>query len=297
MGTEVYVFVGNEAAEWHDSAFATACTAIRAAGGAGVAPKRADGANRWYSAGDEERWAALAAEHGLVYLPWQYSYGPALGADQVAIEAAIARELDQAASSLLGAGLDCEVEYNGRPDAMTALAAAVGTGPRWLTTWSDPAWQDWQSVLARVPARWTLVPQAYSGPLWRGLAAEPSLAGRRIQPAVTRQTVLDLGRGVGYPPVVWLWEYGELGEELAGVVHTIWDLPATAANSPAPEIWYTVRDLDSLAAIADRYHVTLSAIQAANLERLDATARAHGLASSDGGSWIWPGESLLIPPQ
>jgi nucleoid-associated protein YgaU len=36
-------------------------------------------------------------------------------------------------------------------------------------------------------------------------------------------------------------------------------------------------------------------IYAANLALIEATARAHGFGSSEGGHWIFPGEVLCVP--
>ena len=61
---------------------------------------------------------------------------------------------------------------------------------------------------------------------------------------------------------------------------------------------YTVAQGDTLWAIAKKYYgngAQYTRIYQANAGTIEAAAKAHGKASSQGGHWIWPGETLAIP--
>lgn len=61
---------------------------------------------------------------------------------------------------------------------------------------------------------------------------------------------------------------------------------------------YTVSQGDTLWAIAKKYYgsgAQYTRIYQANAGAIEAAAKAHGKASSQGGHWIWPGETLAIP--
>lgn len=79
--------------------------------------------------------------------------------------------------------------------------------------------------------------------------------------------------------------------------------PAPAPSSPVPapppmrqtSITYPVVAGDSLFNLAKKFHTTVSALYQANKAQIEAVARQHGFASSQGGHWIFPSERLVIP--
>lgn len=70
-------------------------------------------------------------------------------------------------------------------------------------------------------------------------------------------------------------------------------------HPPVPDrqtsITYKVKSGDSLAKIGAKYHVTAGKLYDANKAQIEAVARQHKLSSSDGGHWIFPGTSLVVP--
>ena len=78
--------------------------------------------------------------------------------------------------------------------------------------------------------------------------------------------------------------------------------PGPAPPPPAPpsgcRAYRVVRSGDTLSGIAREQlgnAVLYPRIYSANAALIEATARAHGLASSGAGHWIFPGERLCIP--
>jgi LysM repeat protein len=70
----------------------------------------------------------------------------------------------------------------------------------------------------------------------------------------------------------------------------------TPAQPPVPvKKTVTVVPGDTLAAIASRKGISWESLYQTNENEIESVARQHGMSSSDGGHWIFPGEVLTLP--
>jgi hypothetical protein len=228
------LWIGSEAAGWGTAELVAAARQARAWGYDTIAPKRADGSIRWYGTADQlaaERAAVLA--EGVGYLPFAYCYGPKFGLAQVDAECAVLQEMGTANAGAVMA--DLEAEWDGQIAAAARFASNMRpwAGVLYLTTWADPAAQDWIGVAqALAPCVNAWVPQRYDD--W--LAAQPPLPEQTlIQPGID----LTQEFGANDPatiaaghPTVWVWEYqaAQRNPTLAQAIAR----RAIAAPAPAP---------------------------------------------------------------
>lgn len=310
------LFIGNECLGWKPADFANAARFAKSLGCDTIAPKRANGNEKWY--GDaanlkQERDAVLSV--GVGYLPFIYCYGPLFGGEQYAIEAATVREICSINDGLCC--LDMEAEWNNQAAAAETFAKLLeGAGTLWCSTWADPNQQEWNGVvraLAPVISVWG--PQEYTpwlatqeGQL-RDLGVHcihPELDiskefAANNDPLAQAKTCISEGDGS-----IWLWEM-QFARGNPPLIHQITSLwgghpqpapPPVVPAPPAPPIGfqrYVVQAGDTLSEIAEYLRLTnwFSDLYQPNKAEIEADARAHGFGSSEMGTWIFPGLVLL----
>lgn len=158
------LFVGLESYTWGASDYAKAAQNARQLGFDTLIFKAADGANRWYNSITDlvmKRNAVLGQGVGCAF--YTYMYGPRFGAQQIQIEAAIAKEICDNAGGLII--LDMEVEWNGQAGSAGLLASYLKAfnGDIIVCTWADPVEQQWIDVLKQLnPVVSAWMPQVYS---------------------------------------------------------------------------------------------------------------------------------------
>lgn len=282
-----WCFVGNQAEFVRGEQLAGLFAGVKAHGYDGVCIKRSEGTIRWYDSLETvAAEAALAAAHGLEYMPFTYSYGPRFGDGQIDGEAAIIRDLLQTCGRAM---LDMEVEWDGQIGAAERLQADLADAPGYLycTTWWNPAPHNWISLLDALHRVDCWVPQCYG----IGARAEWEAQGaphvRTWYPAVTALTEAECA---GYP-TEFFWEYA--------------NLPARAPASPppppapmavaAPAGTYTVQPGDDLSSIAAQRGYPWPVLYHANAATIDATARAHGYDGPEPWNLVYAGEVLVLP--
>lgn len=303
----IVLFIGNECEGWQPADFANAARFARSIGCDTIAPKRANGNQKWYGTPQrlkDERAAVLAT--GTGYLPMMYCYGPAFGDEQIRIEAATLREIMANNDGMVCA--DMETEWNGKIAEAQLFAELMANHGGILTcsTWADPREQNWLGViqaLAPVVSVWG--PQQYTN--WLEAQAG-QLAGMGciqpefdLSPSFGPDNILQLvadakARG---ELSIWLWEY-QYAQANPTLVHQISSLFGSAASvpppAPPPVGWqsYTVQEGDSLAEIAQflKLGSWFSDLYQPNMGDIEATAREHGQPNSEMGHWIYPGTVL-----
>lgn len=324
------LFIGVECQNWSVADFAKAAANARALGFDTIAPKRADGGIRWYGTPGHlalERQAALSA--GCGYLPFMYCYGPALGSAQLGYEVAVAKEIASVCDGLVC--LDLEIEWDGQVAYAQNFAAALKNFPGdiILSTWADPIQQNWLGVIQALnPVVSAWGPQQYT--LWLGLQegqlTSDGVPSAKIFPEID---MVDMFGGANDPLTimheavnrghgsVWVWEYlGALSNpNLAKAITTLLGskpapLPIAPVGKPttvppvklpqpnhtSTQAWqnYTIESGDSLSLIASRLGLQnwFQSLYQPNAAEIEATARAHGQASSQSGTFIYPGTVL-----
>ncbi len=264
------LFIANECAAWQPADFAAAARRAQQLGIDTIAPKRANGTERWY--GDASRLKAesdAVRAEGVGYLPFSYCYGPAFGLGFVDAECGILAEM---MTTLGFACADLEVEWDNRPDAAARFNARMSPVPGllYLTTWADPVQQGWASVTrALAPCVNAWIPQQYSD--WLAAQSQQliSLGETTIQPAIDITSEF----GANHPAdialqaaqrgetTIWLWEYlpamanRQLTQQIASIMPRIGTTPPPSpALPPAPTVahTYTVQPGDTLSAIAEK---------------------------------------------
>jgi hypothetical protein len=203
------LFLGVETQWWNTDQFSSAGAWAKAQGFTGIAIKVAEGTILWYGGYD-----SIAANidamkaHGIGVLPYVYGYPQYLNG-----EIPIYRELMRRFGCVV---LDLEAEFNGQVGAAQALCNGMkgAPGSLYVTTWADPAEQNWHSVLsALVPCTAGWIPQAYTN--WLEGAMNREYGNDNIMPAVSMTS--DFGandplaiardaqsRGHG---TIFIWEY------------------------------------------------------------------------------------------
>lgn len=232
--------IGTESASWPLPQFTAAAQRARALGVDTLIVKIADGSQVWYAAlGGGDAWAgvwnvlqAIQAE-GIQVLPYLYSYGNRFGAFQQEVNAIAfvqARGFEVC--------LDMESEWNGQAALAGQLAAALGA-PIWVSTWADPAFQDWNTVLAALaPKTRAFLPQVYTPFLaarWQQQYAAAGIPASQIIPTLNNQT---LGLAAGRETLT-LWEYNQLSDaditQVRGVMSMLpsgWTDDGTTLTAP-----------------------------------------------------------------
>ncbi len=319
------LFIGTYSRGWTDAQFAIAARNARAMGVDTLIYKVADGGIAWYAPQriTSIRQAIMSAGCGA--LPYQYSYGMRFGVGQIPAEADLAKATQDAADGLVC--LDMEVEWNGQTAAAETLAKLMaGHGTLLISTWADPAQQNWNGVIGAlkdVTDVW--MPQQYT-PWLAAQEGQLTAAGERvIQPtfdlshefsasndplALAKQAHDARGQGA-----ISLWEYGfatqnpnlvraiasVMGKPLTSAAPVTLPAPAQpkptspakAAPAPTRTFTYVVKAGDTLSAIAARLGLNWwHDLYLPNQAAIEASARAHGDQGSGGGNLIYPGLKL-----
>jgi|GEM_PF-2778344 len=217
MARTVGLFLGAETANWSLAQFTDAARLARSLGCTELAVKCADGSIVWYaSQGGLSAVRAACLTGGLDMIPYLYSYGDKFGA--LSQEIAVCKELMQLRPDH-AAMVDMEVEWDGHGDWAKVWKDAIEPVPNsilYLTTWANPAAQNWLDVIAAIRDCVNVwVPQEYDTSLVSDESQYPS--GLHMQPALNlpeswpgpndpvAAAKTAVGRG---HDGVWLWEYG-----------------------------------------------------------------------------------------
>lgn len=158
------LFVGLESFNWSVVDVVRAAQNARALGFDTLIMKAADGQNRWYSNISDlvaKRNACLSQGVGCLF--YTYMYGPRFGAIQVQVEVAIAKEIHDSCGSMIV--LDMEAEWNGQEGSAALLASYLKAfnGDVMVTTFADPAEQNWIGVIKQLaPYVSAWMPQVYT---------------------------------------------------------------------------------------------------------------------------------------
>jgi hypothetical protein len=158
------LYVGLESFTWGVADYTKAAQNARALGFDTLIFKAADGGNRWYSSiGDLVAKRNAVLQQGVGCMFYTYLYGPRFGPQQIQMEAAIAKEIQDNCGGLVV--LDMEVEWNGQEGSAALLASYLKAfnGDVLVTTWADPKEQNWIGVLKQLnPYVSAWMPQVYT---------------------------------------------------------------------------------------------------------------------------------------
>lgn len=213
---------------WSVQKFVETATWARGLGFDTISPKIGEGTQAWYTvdAVKQQRAAVLAA--GVGYAPFWYSVGPKFGI--VTAECKMMQQYGTANGGVLIS--DMEVEWNGQVQAAKLFNELMRPWPGVLgvTTWADPAYQNWDSVIAEIaPCTNLWIPQRYDN--WLASQVLPPEASI-VQPAVdlsqefgpnnVTSQVLRIAAAGGS---AWLWDNAfaadnpGLARQLTSILH------------------------------------------------------------------------------
>lgn len=243
------LFVGLESFNWSVADVTKAAQNARALGFDTLIMKAFDGQSRWYSHVSDlvaKRNACLAQGVGCVY--YGYLYGPRFGAIQVQVEAAIAKEICDNTGNMVV--LDMEAEWNGQEGSAALLASYLKafTGDVIVTTFADPAEQNWVGVLKQLaPHVSAWMPQVYTTFLDNAeqeFKTDANIDLNKVFPVVD---IADLFAG-GSPVIALadavkrgqdsfaVWEYGAMLSNINLVKTLLALLPKTGVNMSGPVV-------------------------------------------------------------
>lgn len=173
------LFLGVETLGWSAGQFFAAGAWAKAHGFTGVAVKVAEGTILWYGGySGIAKYINVLKSTGVGVIPYVYGY-PQYAASEVSIYAELMRQFG-------GVILDLETEFNGQIGAAQTLCNGLRgrPGKLYVTTWADPAEQNWNGVLAALaPAVDGWIPQAYTN--WLQGAMNREYGNDTIYPAVS----------------------------------------------------------------------------------------------------------------
>lgn len=249
-----------------------------------------------YDAWDTLR--AHALEKGLGLIGLQYCYGLRFGEPQLDEAMALANAMLQKNGSHV---LDCEVEMNGDTVAAQRIASDLKdhSGVLVLSTWADPAQQNWLQNLSILRSVVNLFsPQFYNNYLENTWIVDlPALA-----PAVD----LTQGFGPNAPAAIaqhfkeqgatslWLWDYFYC-LQYPGIFADIINAWKPGTVAPPHPSMYTIAPGDTLTSIANAFHTApYPFLYTRNAATLDRIARLHGYPSSYRGNLIFPNTQIFL---
>jgi hypothetical protein len=180
-----------------------------------IAPKRADGSERWYGTTQElaaERAAVLA--EGVGYMPFAYCYGPKFGDQQVRAECDVLAEIMSVNNHCVCA--DLESEWNGQFAAGQLFEECMRPVPGllYLTTFGDPRTMNFP-IRQIAPAVNAWLPQDYDNYLASLDSQEEGEGMTVVQPALDLSgefgpnnvpQIAAKMRAAGHKSI-WLWDH------------------------------------------------------------------------------------------
>lgn len=197
------LFTGVETYNWTTEQFQQALQRMQRLGIDTWMLKIADGMNIWYGGLQKAVQLVKTLDKEIHVIPYGYSYG----GTSLTYELTIAKEC------MLDIGyylLDCETEWNGHIDYLESTLSRLGTSNYGITSWADPALQQWQGLLqALVHTNVLLLPQVYTQYLagvWKEQYAQCGIPMEQCIPVYSMQTA-ELARGT---TKFALWEYSEM---------------------------------------------------------------------------------------
>ncbi len=317
------LWTGGETRTWGVENVRTLARQAHALGFDTICVKRADGGIRWYSSPAQlAEEAAAAAAEGCGYLPFSYCYGPKFahmgeafpGEQQVRDECAILIEMARAVPCT-SSQADMEVEWNGAVHCAALfcdLMRAATDITLSVSTWADPALQDWEGVAAALaPCVNAWVVQRYTD--W--LSHQPLPAEETcVMPGVDLSQEFGQNHpaaiAAGHPSVfVWYEAFAFMNEYRSEVLaitgragRAAHEAPAPAP-APAPTPAPTPAPAPAPAASPEHYTVvrgdTLSSIAARFYGHADlwpTIYNANRVLIGGNPNVIFPDEVLTIPP-
>lgn len=217
------LFIGTETFTWLLSDFRAAAQRAKALGVDTLIVKIADGTQVWYASlggGDAWQgvWNVLGAiqGQGVQVLPYFFSYGNKFGAFQGEVNLA-----NYVLSKGFDVCLDMESDWNGQDTLAKQLIFALN-GPVWVSTWADPALQNFNKVLqALAPKTRFFLPQVYTPFLqgvWQQQYSAAGIPDSQIIPTINDQTLSVAGGRAA----ITLWEYNQLSDaQIIGVLQSL----------------------------------------------------------------------------
>lgn len=240
------------------------CEFAESIGADTISPKVGEGGACWFSFDEIRAFRAAALAAGRGYLPFWYSRGDLDIAAEARELAALMR-----ANGNQGISIDMEDTWNGKASLASEYAALLRpiaeAGPIYISTWADPAEQDWDAVAAALaPVIACFCPQQYSDWLAWASGQEWHVDPARLQPqldltegefgADNAVAIATAARAAGHR-AIWLWEHAAAAAHPAlarQVVSAFRDIPPPPP--PTAPRHYIVRPGDTLAAIAQRFY-------------------------------------------
>jgi LysM repeat protein len=238
----------------------------RSLGADSISPKVGEGNDMWFAYADVGRFRAAALAEGCGYIPFWYS----LANEDIEEEARQLLAL-QAANDHAGISIDMEDTWNGQDARARAYAAALtpayAAGPIYISTWADPAQQNWDGVIAALsPVVDCFCPQEYSNWLAWAATQEWHLSPDRLQPQIdltqgefgaeNAVSIALAARAQGHR-AIWLWEDAAAAKNPAlarQVVAAFNDSAPPPPPAPAAPRRYVVRPGDTLSGIARHFY-------------------------------------------
>lgn len=220
------LFVGLESFSWGVADVAKAAQNARALGFDTLIFKAADGQNRWYNSVNDlvaKRNACLNQGVGCMF--YTYMYGPRFGALQVQVEAAIAKEICDNCGGMVV--LDLEAEWNGQGGSAALLASYLKSfnGDILVTTFADPAEQNWVEVLKQLaPYVSAWMPQVYTNFLDHAeqeFQSDASIDLRKVFPVLNIAGLFDQNN-----PALILADAVQRGQQS----YAVWEYSAMLSN-------------------------------------------------------------------
>ena len=227
------LFIGVESQAWPLSQFHEAANKAKALGISTLIIKIADGTNVWYGelGGWQKVFDTIKSE-SILPIPYIYSYGDTFGGLQ--LEIAIIKQAMATSGIVI---TDMEAQWNGQDSWASTVCEDLKDAPGifTVTTWADPEWQKWQSVMGNLKECVDIwMPQAYSDTLagmykkqFAGLNTIPVLnLGTDFGPNDVLQNAKD-----AQSQTIALWEYQSAIGDYASTVKEI------VAMSKVPAGW------------------------------------------------------------
>lgn len=243
------LYVGLESYSWKVADYVKAAQNARALGFDSLIFKMADGGNRWYSGVSDLtaiRNAVLQVGVGCMF--YTFMYGPKFGAQQIQLEANIAKEICDNAGNLVV--LDLEAEWDGQEGAAGLLASYLKSfnGDIIVTTFADPAEQNWIGVLKQLaPYVSAWMPQVYSNFLdtaEQEYQKDASIDLTKVFPVVDIADLFASGSPIGAladavkrgQDSFAVWEYGAMLSNVNLVKTLLGLLPKGAVSVSSPTV-------------------------------------------------------------